>query len=157
LVAAPVVYETHDKGHGRAEHRFARVAQIPSGLADGFGFASARQFIAVDRERANLADRMTSTEKSYYVTDLSPDKARPTEPASYIRDHEAIENRSHYVRDRVFGEDRSHVRVGGAPQVLAKLRNLAISILRLHGFKSITAGVRWVAWNHHRGLALMCV
>ena len=71
--------------------------------------------------------------------------------------HWAIENRSHYVRDRVFDEDRSQVRVGGAPQVLATLRNLAISILRLNGFKSIAAGLRWVAWDHSRGLALMGV
>ena len=157
LASAPVVYETHDRGHGRTEHRYVRVAQVSAGLADELGFHSARQFIAVDRERADLADRMTSMETSYYVTDLSPEQAGPTELASYIRGHWAIENRSHYVRDRVFDEDRSQVRVGGAPQVLATLRNLAISILRLNGFKSIAAGLRWVAWDHSRGLALMGV
>jgi predicted transposase YbfD/YdcC len=157
LATAPVVHATHGKGHGRTEHRYVRVAQIPAGLADELGFRSARQFIAVDRERADLADRMTSMETSYYVTDLSPEQAGPTELASYIRGHWAIENRSHYVRDRVFDEDRSQVRVGGAPQVLATLRNLAISILRLNGFKSIAAGLRWVAWDHSRGLALMGV
>jgi len=157
LATAPVVLATHGKGHGRTEHRYVRVAQIPAGLADELGFRSARQFIAVDRERADLADRMTSMETSYYVTDLWPEQAGPTELASYIRGHWAIENRSHYVRDRVFDEDRSQVRVGGAPQVLATLRNLAISILRLNGFKSIAAGLRWVAWDHSRGLALMGV
>lgn len=59
------------------------------------------------------------------------------------------------MRDRVFDEDRSQVRVGAAPQVLATLRNLAISILRLNGFKSIAVGLRWVAWDHTRGLALL--
>ncbi|MGH3041620.1 MAG: ISAs1 family transposase [Gaiellaceae bacterium] len=152
---SPVVYETHDKGHGRTEHRYFRVATIPEELAAELGFPSARQFIAVERERADLADRMTSMETSYYVTDLRPDQARPAELASYIRGHWGIENRSHFVRDRVFDEDRSQVRVGGAPQVLATLRNLAISILRLNGFKSIAVGLRWVAWDHHRGLKLL--
>lgn len=54
----------------------------------------------------------------------------------------------------MFDEDRSQVRVGSAPQVLATLRNLAISLLRLHGFKSVASGLRWVAWDHTRGLAL---
>jgi predicted transposase YbfD/YdcC len=155
LVEAPVVHETHERGHGRTEHRYFRVASIPAKLAAALGFPSAAQFIAVDRERADLADRMTSMETSYYVTDLRPEQARPAELARYIRGHWSIENRSHYVRDRVFDEDRSQVRVGGAPQVLATLRNLAISILRLNGFDSIAVGLRWVGWDHRRGLDLM--
>jgi len=152
---SPVAYETHDKGHGRTEHRYVRVATIPKALAATLGFPSARQFVAVERERGDLADRMTSMETSYYVTDLSPPQASPAGLACYIRGHWGIENRSHFIRDRVFDEDRSQVRVGGAPQVLATLRNLAISILRLNGFKSIAVGLRWVAWDHHRGLALI--
>ena len=155
LEDSPTAHETHDKGHGRTEHRYYLVATIPDELAAQLGFGSARQFIAVDRERADLADRMTSMETSYYVTDLRPGQAGPAELASYIRGHWGIENRSHYVRDRVFDEDRSQVRVGGAPQVLATLRNLAISILRLNGFNSIAAGLRWVAWDHRRGLELL--
>ncbi len=152
---APVVHETHERGHGRTEHRYLRVATVPAELAEELGFPSAARFVAVERERADLADRMTSTETSYYVTDLRPELARPAGLARYVRGHWGIENRSHYVRDRVFDEDRSQVRVGGAPQVLATLRNLAISILRLNGFKNIAVGLRWVAWDHSRGLALM--
>jgi predicted transposase YbfD/YdcC len=155
LVDAPTVHETHERGHGRTEHRYLRVATIPEALAKELDFPSANRFIAVERERADLADRMTSMETSYYLTDLRPELARPAGLARYIRGHWGIENRSHYVRDRVFDEDRSQVRVGGAPQVLATLRNLAISILRLNGFKNIAVGLRWVAWDHSRGLALM--
>ena len=152
---APIAHETHDKGHGRTEHRYVRVVTIPRELAGQLGFPSAGQFVAVERERADLADRMSSTETSYYVTDLTPTQAGPRELACYIRGHWGIENRSHFVRDRVFDEDRSQVRVGGAPQVLATLRNLAISLLRLRGFTSIAAGLRWVAWDHERALTLM--
>lgn len=155
LLDATVVYETHERGHGRTEHRYFRVAAIPEALAEELDFPSATRFIAVERERADLADRMNSMETSYYVTDLRPELARPAGLARYVRGHWGIENRSHYVRDRVFDEDRSQVRVGSAPQVLATLRNLAISILRLNGCKNIAVGLRWVAWDHRRGLDLM--
>ena len=45
--------------------------------------------------------------------------------------------------------------LGGAPQVLATLRNIAISVLRLAGFDNIAAGTRWVAWEYTRGLRLL--
>ena len=47
------------------------------------------------------------------------------------------------------------MRVGGAPQALATLRNLAISILRLVGFKNIASGLRWMAFDHRRAFALL--
>ncbi len=155
LADRPIVYETHDCGHGRMEHRYLRVADIPAELAAKLRFPSASQVVAVRRERASLDNCLKSIETSYYVTDLPSNQASPKALASYIRQHWRIENRSHWVRDRVFDEDRSQVRVGGAPQVLAALRNLAISLLRLSGFKSIASGLRWVAWDHTRGLALM--
>ena len=151
LSTRPIAYETH----GRIEHRYLKVADIPKKLAVKLGFPSASQVVAVIRERADLKDCLKSTETSYYVTDLTSTKASPKHLASYIRAHWGIENRSHWVRDRVFDEDRSQVRVGGAPQTLAALRNLAISLLRLSGFKSIASALRWVAWDHTRGLALM--
>lgn len=35
------------------------------------------------------------------------------------------------------------------------LRNLAISLLRLAGFKNVARGLRWAAWDHTRALGLM--
>ncbi len=98
---------------------------------------------------------MESSETSYYVTDLSAAEASPEELGTHIRRHWTIENRSHYVRDRTFDEDRSQVRVGGAPQALATLRNLAISVLRLAGFTNIASGLRWMAFDHRRALQIL--
>lgn len=44
-----------------------------------------------------------------------------------------VENRLHWVRDVTYDEDRSQVRTGNGPRVMASLRNLAISILRING------------------------
>lgn len=150
-------FETHEKGHGRIEHRYYSVVAIPEELRRSLDFPYAATFVRVYRERCRLDNAPLSPETSYYVSDLSGELARVEALGFYIRGHWGIENRSHNVRDRTFDEDRCQVRVGGAPQVLATLRNLAISILRLVGFKNIAAGTRWVAWDHNRGLGLIGV
>ncbi|MDQ2781943.1 MAG: ISAs1 family transposase [Actinomycetota bacterium] len=155
LADAPVTYESHERGHGRTEHRYVRVATVPPELAEVLKFPHAAQVVAVERERGDLADRMVSMETSYYVTSLTPDQAGAESLATYIRGHWGIENRSHWVRDRVYDEDRSTVRIGGAPQAMATLRNLAISLLRFAGFTSVARGLRWAAWDHTRALVLM--
>jgi hypothetical protein len=55
----------------------------------------------------------------------------------------------------VFDEDRSQVRTGHGPQVMATLRNLAISRLRLAGQRNIAGGLRWAGWDHSRAFALL--
>ena len=63
------------------------------------------------------------------------------------RGHWGIENRLHWVRDVVFGEDQSQVRTGSAPQLLAALRNLVIGMLRLGGVRNISAALRHYSWK----------
>jgi hypothetical protein len=55
-----------------------------------------------------------------------------------IRCHWHIENKSHWVRDVVFGEDGSQVHCGNAPQVMAALRNTVIGLIRSAGMNGIT-------------------
>lgn len=150
-------HETFDKAHGRIEHRYYAVVPVPEEVAEALGFPHAASFVRVYRERCGMDDVPMSTETSYYLTDLSGELATPQALAYYIRGHWAIENRSHHVRDVTFREDLCQVRRGGAPQVLATLRNLAISLLRLAGFTNIAAGRRWVAFDYTRGLALIGV
>jgi hypothetical protein len=50
---------------------------------------------------------------------------------AFRRGHWTIENPIHYVRDVTFGEDRSTVRTGHAPDNLATLRNLVIGLCGL--------------------------
>ena len=59
----------------------------------------------------------------------------------YKRAHWQIENGLHYIKDFVFGEDRSTIRKGSGPRVMAALRNFALGTLRLMGVKNIK---RWV-------------
>lgn len=49
-----------------------------------------------------------------------------------------------------FGEDRSQVRTASGPRIMASLRNLVITILRLAGTTSIAAALRYHARRPRR-------
>ena len=49
------------------------------------------------------------------------------------------------VRDIDFGEDRSQVRTASGLRIMASLRNLAITILRLAGASGIATALRYHA------------
>jgi len=61
-------------------------------------------------------------------------------------------HRLHWVRDVTYDEDRSQVRTGNGPRVMASLRNLAIAILRLTGHPSIATALRYHARQPGRPL-----
>ncbi|WP_233512283.1 hypothetical protein [Micromonospora deserti] len=56
-----------------------------------------------------------------------------------------------------YDEDRSQIRTGNGPQVMAALRNAAISALRLTGITNIATANRHHARDSHRPLALLGV
>jgi predicted transposase YbfD/YdcC len=76
------------------------------------------------------------------VTSLTPERADAARLLALVRDHWHIENKSHWVRDVTFDEDRSQVRCGHIPQVMAALRNTAIGLLRWAGETNIAAACR---------------
>jgi len=65
--------------------------------------------------------------------------AGPATLAAWVRGHWEIETGLHWVRDVTYQEDKSLVRTGNAPRVMASLRSLAIGLLRLDGHASIAA------------------
>jgi hypothetical protein len=62
---------------------------------------------------------------------------------------------SHHLRDTTFAEDACQVRTGTAPWAMASLRNLAIAILRLRGWRNIAAALRRNARDATRVLPLL--
>ncbi len=143
--------DARERGHGRAERRTMKVATVPAGL----GFPHAVQAIQVIRRRRHLNPKTTkrwSTETVYAITSLTAAQITPTELADVLRGHWSIEVQLHWVRDVDFDEDRSQVRTANGPRVMATLRNLAISILRLTQHTNIAAALRHHARQPHRPL-----
>src|SRR5580704_17112835 len=134
----PVACRTREKGHGRAGRRTVKITAVAAGLA----FPHAAQAIQIVRRRRPLNTKKWSAETVYAITSLTAIQARPADLAAIIRGHWLIEDRLHWVRDMDWDEDRSQVRTGNGPRVMASLRNLAITILRLTGQTSIAAALR---------------
>ncbi len=92
----------------------------------------------------------TTTEIEYAISSVNREQADASQLLSWWRGHWGIENRLHWIRDESFGEDRSRVRTGHAPQILASVRNAVINWLRAAKVNQITAELRLNAWNSQR-------
>ncbi len=81
----------------------------------------------------------------YGITSLTPERASAADLLKLCREHWTIENKLHWVRDVVFGEDASTARTGAIPEVMAAMRNAAISVLRFTGHTKITDALQYFA------------
>lgn len=126
-------------------------------LVQYVGFPHVAQIFTIQRERTVIKTGVTTMETAYGITSRPPKRATPEQILDANRGHWSIENRSHYVRDVTFDEDRSQIRTKNGPQVMATLRNFAISLLRLIGYKSIPEGNRDMAAKPHLTLRLVGV
>lgn len=140
----PVGSTSAERGHGRQVRRTIKVLDTPvlPGWPEFTGVAQVAQL----RRTVTRGGKKT-IEVVYLITSATHHDAPPAVLATWIQGHWSIENKLHWVRDVVFDEDRSQVRSANAPQVMASLRNTAISILRLAGWTSITAALRHHARN----------
>ena len=143
---------TVDVGHGRIETRNLTTSEALGGYSDWPGLA---QVCEVGR---HVITKKTGTERVevvYGVTSLSSERATPGRVLELVRGHWAIEHKSHWVREVTFDEDRSQVRGGNIPQVMAALRNTAIGLLRWAGHTNIAAACRRLAAQPAQALALI--
>lgn len=64
-----------------------------------------------------------------------------------VRDHWAIENSLHHVRDVAMGEDASRIR--HKPGVFAQLRTWALNLLRHTGHDNIRSARQTIGWSEY--------
>ena len=147
----PVAHASSGRAHGRVEKRSVKAVTVSTGIL----FPHARQAVQIVRKTRRLDSTEWTTEVAYAVTSLAAEQATAYELATWIRGHWAIENRLHWVRDVTLDEDRSQVRTGNGPRVMASLRNLVISMLRLAGATNMAAAMRYCSWDRLRPVNLL--
>ncbi len=149
----PPEHETREKHHGRVE---IRRIWTSTQLNDYVDFPHCAQVARIERITELSKSGKIRHEVVYVITSLSPEKASAQRLLSLNRGHWEIENRLHWVRDFAFAEDLSQVRTGVGPRVMATLRNLAISLIRLHDkARGITQALRDMAARPHLTLAMV--
>jgi predicted transposase YbfD/YdcC len=143
---------TIDLGHGRIEQRNITTSEALVGYSDWPGLA---QVFELGRHVIIQNTGEERVEVVYGVTSLRPERATPGRLLALVRGQWQIENKSHWVRDVTFDEDRSQVRCGNIPQVMAALRNTTIGLLRWAGHTNIAAACRRLAAQPVQALALI--
>jgi predicted transposase YbfD/YdcC len=128
--------ETTDRRRGRAEVRTIKAStEMNSYLAPSWPYIA--QVAQLTRTVTKAGK--TTTEVVYLITTLSPTQASQERLLELVRGHWSIENRLHYVRDVGFREDRSRLRTGNAPQIMAAMRNLALALIHRQGSSQVAA------------------
>ncbi len=148
--ARPPRSSRRTRGHGRTEERLIEVTP-----ATGISFPGAAQVFGITRYTGGLDGQRTRKEIVHGITNLTATEADADALAALVRGHWSIENSVHWVRDVTFAEDAHRARTGNAPAVLAAVRNLVTTALRLAGAVNIAAARRAVALKPHTILRLL--
>ena len=141
---------TVDKGHGRVEVRHLVASTALNDYLDWPGLA---QVFIVERrwrERGHWQEAVR-----YGITSLPPAVADADRLLALVRGHWQIENGLHSVKDVTLGEDRSLIRKGHGPNIMAILRDTVISVLHRAGWRTIAERLRCYSGDAHAALALL--
>ncbi|VEI14717.1 ISAs1 family transposase [Actinomyces viscosus] len=114
-----------ERCHGRWVRRTVKALEAPQRV----DFPAAAQVIQIRRTRTVKGRKRV--EVVYLICSLPMTDAQPEAVAAWVRGHWGIENRLHWIRDVVFDEDRHQLSTRNGPEIMAALRNLAISLIRL--------------------------
>ena len=144
--------ETVDGTHGRIDKRTLTVSRMLQPYSDWPHLAQVFQIV---RRVTDSHTGETSEETSYGVTSLTRQEVSPTHLLQIVRRQWGIENSLHYRRDVTFHEDASRVRLQHAPQVMAALNNLVLSLFAWLGYENIPQARRHIDAHWERGLALL--
>ncbi|MFM8419175.1 MAG: ISAs1 family transposase [Verrucomicrobiota bacterium] len=114
-------------GHGRVEER--AVHAFPTEGMD-MSFPFARSVVVVRSRRTIKRSGQTTEETRHYLASLDPDELTSDQWHRLIRGHwGGVENRNHWRRDAMFGEDRSRSRKTRLLTNLALIRNALLRVL----------------------------
>ena len=130
-------YIEYDKSRGRNIQRTVSVFKLPNYVKSTW--LNSQRFIQVQRIGTRKSKPVDQT--VYY---LSSRQSNAQTFAANIRGHWKIENQLHWVRDAIFKEDLSPICHFQAVTNLSILLTIAINLLRILGFRSITNAQTWL-------------
>lgn len=127
-------HSTLEKGHGRLEERTISVLATHN---TSLPFKGVKQVARLHRKRDILKNGKSTEETLYLITNLDHNQADPKQLLELKREYWSIENKLHYRKDFVFGEDRSTIRKGHGPENMSALRNFAVSLLMANNVANV--------------------
>jgi predicted transposase YbfD/YdcC len=137
------------RGHGRTVRRSLWVTS-----ADGVDFPRAAQVMRIRRDTLDLDGHIVAREIVHAITTLDAVRGTPDVLAALARGQWGIEA-VHRIRDTAYAEDANTGYAGNGPQVMATLRNIAISLLHLAGIRQITRNLQAISRDPARVLDII--
>lgn len=129
-------YQTCDTSHGRVVQRRVQVFAAPPELSKDW--AALAGFVMV--ERAGVRQGRAFERQSWFIISQL---IEAQQFALMIQAHRGTtENKLHWVKDVVQGEDASLIRSANPASLMAFLRSWAISLFRKAGHSSISKAIR---------------
>lgn len=145
----PMAVDTQlEQTRGRAVQRTVKVYELMDDIDSSW--PQAHSLIVV--ERRGIRDGQSFETISYYLSSL---KTAALKFADAIRGHRDIENRLHWVKDVVFGEDTAPFRAYNAATNWSIIRTFVINLLRLQGYRSLTKAMRLFCHDLEQLFSLM--
>jgi predicted transposase YbfD/YdcC len=138
-----------DYSHGRIIKRSTWVTG-----ADGIDFPHTAQVLRIRRDTYDLASVAVAKEIAHGITSLDAARGTPATLAGLTRGQWGIES-VHWVRDTAYAEDANTGYTGHGPQVMATLRNIAISLLHLAGITEINRTLQRITRDRTRALLVL--
>lgn len=135
--------EEVDTSHGRRVRRRVRVFDDVDSISSQW--LGVQSLICVERQ--GWRDRKPFYEVHFYFSSL---KGSAQELARGIRGHWSIENSLHWVKDGVFREDRAPYTDPNCATNWSIIRNIALNLIRINGFTSLTKAIRACAHDLER-------
>ena len=132
-----------DSGHGRIITRSVKLFPMSSiSIHSRWNASRLNTLIVVHRETFDMVKNKTTTDNSYYLSndDASKDSNGKTAMKfnEIIRKHWGVES-NNWILDVAFNEDKIKMSNGNQSQIMAKLRGLAMNIIRWSGANNFQA------------------
>jgi predicted transposase YbfD/YdcC len=142
--------------HVSVDYRHGRIIKRSIWVTDagGIEFPHAAQVLRIRRDTYDLTGTALAKEVVHGITSLDPGRGAPAALAGLTRGQWGIES-VHWIRDTVFEEDASTGYAGNGPQVMATLRNIAISLLHLAGITEINRTLQRITRDRTRALLFL--
>ena len=133
-----------DCSHGRIIRRSIWVTD-----AGSLDFPHVTRVARIRRDGYDIDGTLISKEIVHAVTSLDGERASAADLARIARGQWGIES-VHWLRDTAYAEDANTGYAGNGPQVMATLRNLAVSLLYLAGVTEITRTLQAIGRDRNR-------
>ncbi|MCX7206440.1 MAG: ISAs1 family transposase [Proteobacteria bacterium] len=143
LVAVTSTLE-HDKANGRISSRYGQVFNIAQeSAAPRWQSCQLSTLVVITRETYHIGKEKSTLETSHYVSNQvvrEGDAGLSKELIQAVQKHWGVES-NNWIRDVTFGEDLIKVKSGHQGQIMARLRSIAVELIRKTGVKNFQAAI----------------